>query len=77
MGTLAGVDSAGEQDAKPCSGSPKRQLRAVLSAFEQQRVPGLTGTFELKMRDNICDDLDDQKNQHNDPVWHGVIFPGH
>jgi len=55
-------------------------VHALLGAFELQRTPNLTGTFfdcDLRMRDYICDDLDNKKNKQNDPVWHGIIFPSH
>jgi hypothetical protein len=45
-----------------------------------KQLSGLSGLFlncELWMEDYISDDLDNEQNEQNDPVWLGIIFPGH
>jgi hypothetical protein len=68
------------QPKRVSAGHPQRQVHAVLGAFELQRTSSFAGTsfdYDLRMRDYICNDLDNKKNKQNNPVWHRIILPSH
>jgi hypothetical protein len=53
---------------------------AWLGAFEFEQTSSITNfSFycDLRMRDDIRYDLDDQKNKKNNPISHGIILPSH
>jgi hypothetical protein len=56
------------------------QMIAWLGAFEFEQTSSITNfSFycDLRMRDDIRYDLDDQKNKKNNPISHGIILPSH
>ena len=53
---------------------------APLKLMTGKLTSGMNGAnfgSDSNMRDDVHNDLDDKKTKQNDPVWHGIIFPGH